>query len=96
MACEGLWDRPLYEGVLRKGLIAREQIPTIDWDGETGLVLLEAWKTEELGHRPSWDEWYVEFKKRMATRRMVDKLMEWTLALLCRRKTDQFAERGAT
>jgi hypothetical protein len=94
VACEGLWDRPLYEAALRKGLITQEQMPTIDWDGETDLVLLEAWQTEDLGHRPAWDEWYVEFKKKMATPRIVDKLMEWSLAPLCRRKTDQLRSGG--
>jgi hypothetical protein len=89
VACEGLWDRPLYEAALQNGLINRERMPTIDWDGETGLVLLGAWQTEDLGHRPAWDEWYVEFKRKMATPGIVDKLMEWSLAPLCRRKTDQ-------
>ena len=89
IACEGLWDRPLYEAALRKGLITRAQMPTIDWDGETDLVLLGAWQTEDLGHKPAWDEWSIEFKKRMPMPRIVDKFMEWTLAPLCRRKTDQ-------
>jgi transglutaminase-like putative cysteine protease len=89
IACEGLFDKTLYEAALRKGLFTPQQIPTIDWDGETSLVLLHAWRTKDLGSKPSWDEWYVEFKKKISTPRIADKFMEWTLAPLCRRKTDQ-------
>jgi hypothetical protein len=88
IACEGLFDKALYEAALRKGLLTQQQIPTIDWDGETSLVLCDAWKTKDLGSKPAWDEWYVEFKKKMSTPRIADRFMEWTLAPLCRRKTD--------
>jgi transglutaminase-like putative cysteine protease len=89
IACEGLLDRALYEGALRKGLFTRSQIPTIDWDGETPLVLLGAWQTSDLGAKPGWDEWEPEFKKKMSTPKIVDRFMEWTLAPSCRRKTDE-------
>jgi hypothetical protein len=89
IACEGLLDRALYEGALRKGLFTREHIPTIEWDGETDLVLLAGWKTKDLGHKPSWDDWYVEFKKKVATPKFVDRIMEWSLTPSCRRQTDR-------
>ncbi len=56
VSCEALLDRPLYEGMLRAGLITREQIPTIDWDGRSDLVLLGPWITEDLGHLPNYEE----------------------------------------
>jgi transglutaminase-like putative cysteine protease len=56
VSCEALLDRPLYESMLRAGLITKEQIPTIDWDGRSDLVLLGPWITEELGHLPGYDE----------------------------------------
>ena len=94
IACEGLLDKKLYEGVLKNGLLTKEQIPGIDWDGETDLVLLEGWKTEDLGYKPSWDDWYVEFKKKMSTPRIIDRLMELTVAPLSRRKTDRVRKQG--
>jgi hypothetical protein len=42
--------------MLRKGLIAKEQVPTIDWDGSTDLVLLKPWITQERGHLASFDD----------------------------------------
>ncbi len=56
VSCEALLDRPLYEGMLRAGLLTEEQIPTIDWDGRSDLVLLLPWITEDLGHLPGYDE----------------------------------------
>ena len=55
VSCEGLLDRPLYEGLLRAGLLTKTQIPTIDWDGQSDLVLLTPWITEDLGHLPDYD-----------------------------------------
>jgi transglutaminase-like putative cysteine protease len=57
VSCELLLDRPLYEGMLKDGLITKEQIPTIDWDGKTDLILLTPWITEDHGHLPSYDDW---------------------------------------
>jgi hypothetical protein len=53
---ELLLDRLLYEGMLKQGLITNEQIPTIDWDGRTDVVLLKPWITEDRGHLPSYDD----------------------------------------
>lgn len=56
VSCEAMLDKPLYDGMLHQGLITREQVPTIDWDGETDLVLLNPWITEDRGHLTSYDD----------------------------------------
>jgi len=56
ISCELLLDKPLYDGMLREGLITKEQVPTIDWDGRTDLVLLTSWITEDCGHLGSYDD----------------------------------------
>ena len=56
ISCELLLDKPLYDGMLREGLITKEQILTIDWDGRTDLVLLTSWITEDCGHLDSYDD----------------------------------------
>jgi hypothetical protein len=35
--------------MLKKGLITKEQVPTIEWDGKSDLTILKAWITEQLG-----------------------------------------------
>jgi hypothetical protein len=56
ISCELLLDMPLYDGMLMEGLVTKEQMPTIDWDGKTDLVLLSPWITEDRGHLPSCDD----------------------------------------
>jgi transglutaminase-like putative cysteine protease len=56
ISCEALLDKPLYEGMLKQGFITRDQIPTIDWDGEKDLVVLKPWITSDRGYVASADE----------------------------------------
>ncbi|MGD2253016.1 MAG: transglutaminase-like domain-containing protein [Anaerolineales bacterium] len=49
VSCEAMLDQPLYQGMLVKGLITKQQVPTIDWDGKSDLIILEPWITEALG-----------------------------------------------
>ena len=58
ISCESMLDKPLYEGMLRASPTLREKIPTIDWDGETDLVVSKAWITEDLGFLASVDDVY--------------------------------------
>jgi hypothetical protein len=50
-------DKSLYEGLLTKGLITTNQIPTIDWDGQSNLILLAPWIIEDRGYLSSVDDW---------------------------------------
>lgn len=56
IACETLFDEPLYLGMLEAGLVTREQIPTIDWDGENDLILFQPWIVSDEGTYPSFDD----------------------------------------
>jgi transglutaminase-like putative cysteine protease len=55
VACDALLDRPLYEGMIRSGLATTAQIPTIDWDGISDLVLLAPWIVEDRGRLSAYD-----------------------------------------
>jgi transglutaminase-like putative cysteine protease len=56
ISCEALLDKPLYEGMLKQGLITKEQIPSIDWEGERDLVVLKPWITSDRGHVASAED----------------------------------------
>ena len=56
ISCEAFLDKPLYEGMLQKGLITKKQVPTIDWDGKTDLIVLSPWIVEDCGPLSSVDE----------------------------------------
>jgi hypothetical protein len=62
ISCEAFLDRPLYEGMLKHGLITKKQIPTIDWDGKNDLVLLRTWITRERGPVSSPDEAWLAYQ----------------------------------
>ena len=56
ISCEAFLDKPLYDGMLKKGLITKEQVPTIEWEGKSDLIILKAWITEQLGSISSAEE----------------------------------------
>jgi len=56
ISCEAFLDKPLYEGMLQKGLISKKQVPTINWDGKTDRIVLEPWIVEDCGSLSSVDE----------------------------------------
>lgn len=56
VSCELLLDKLLYDGMRKQGLVTKEQVPTIDWDGKTDLVLLGPWITEDRGSLCSYDD----------------------------------------
>jgi len=65
VACESVYDKPLYEAMLKEGLVTKEQIPTIDWDGEKDLVVSAHWITEDVGTFPSLDDIFRKAQKEM-------------------------------
>jgi transglutaminase-like putative cysteine protease len=56
IACDSTFDEPLLTGLLRKGRLSQQAIPTIDWDGENDLSLLNPWLVEDIGTFASYDE----------------------------------------
>lgn len=90
VACESLFDRPLYRGMLEAGLIAQKQIPTIDWDGENDLVLLRHWIVRDIGPYPSYDELVKLAREEGMPPKLFCQLFDWLPAIFSRRRTDKF------
>ena len=82
IACETVLDEALYQANLRKGLITKEQIPTIDWDGQTDLVPVKPWIAEDVGIFPSLDDMLREVGKRGETAPPSNKLFAWLIFFL--------------
>lgn len=64
LACEGLFDEKLYRGMLKKGAITQEQVPSIDWDGATSLILVKQRIVKDIDTFPSWDDAMADGLKR--------------------------------
>jgi hypothetical protein len=53
--CEVLFDKALYENVVSMGILSKVQLPTIDWDGDSDLCIVESWVIEDHGTMSSYD-----------------------------------------
>lgn len=75
IACETLFDKELYEAGCEKGVIRREQIPTIDWDGESDLIQTTAWILEDTGTSHSLDDVFRRVQKETLSPKIITNIM---------------------
>ncbi|MGD9049698.1 MAG: transglutaminase-like domain-containing protein [Anaerolineae bacterium] len=96
IACETLFDEPLYRGMLSAGLVSREQMPTIDWDGESDLILFEAWIVSDEGIHPAFDDILASpmMSEAGMPPKILCKLLDPIPMFLSRRRTDRIRERA--
>ena len=95
IACETLFDKPLYLGMLGAGLVTREQIPTIDWDGESDLILYQPWIASDEGTYPAFDDILCSpmMSEAGMPPRILCELFDPLPVFLSRRRTDRFRGR---
>ena len=55
VSCEALYQKELIAELRQGGFITYEQIPSIDWDGETDLIICTAWIVEDMGVSQNMD-----------------------------------------
>lgn len=60
VSCEALFPEDLFSDLCKRGFITNEQIPTIDWDGETDLVLCTPWIVKDEGVTHNMDSVFRE------------------------------------
>ncbi|TKJ20292.1 MAG: hypothetical protein CEE43_13185 [Promethearchaeota archaeon Loki_b32] len=63
ISCDTLLDKALTEGIYKKSIHTKEDIPTIDWDGENDLNTMTKWMIEDKGTLPSLDDLIIEAQK---------------------------------
>jgi transglutaminase-like putative cysteine protease len=95
VACETLFDRPLYRGMIAAGLVTQAQIPAIDWDGERDLVLFGAWVVEDVGPYASYDELVALAQEEGMPPKVLCQLFDWLPAFFSRRRTDRIRRQQA-
>lgn len=97
VSCEAMLDRPLYESLLEKGQIELEEIPTIDWDGESDLTVMKPWIVQDRGTLASYDDIYEMMDKSRGEEgippRIVERLLGWMIYWYLRRYTDKVRKR---
>jgi transglutaminase-like putative cysteine protease len=96
IASEALFDEPLYLGMLDASLVTREQIPTIDWDGESDLILFQPWIVSDAGTYPAFDDILASpmMSEAGMPPKTLCKMFDPIPILLSRRRTDCIRGRG--
>jgi hypothetical protein len=56
IACDLFLDQKTYQAARKAGVYTHTQIPTLDWDGQKDLLLVQPWMTEDRGVLASYDE----------------------------------------
>jgi len=56
VACDSYLDNSLYEAACRKGILTKDKMPTIDWDGDNDLKTAASWMLEDVGTHASYDD----------------------------------------
>ena len=56
IVCEALFDRPLYSNAIEAGVLSTEDVPTIDWDGDSDLRIVTPWILEDKGAFAALDD----------------------------------------
>jgi hypothetical protein len=89
IACEALFDKPFYEGMLRSGWITKGHIPTIDWDGKSDLVLMEHWIVEDGRTYSHYEEIVDLAGEEGMPPKLFCKTLEWLPAFFSSRRTEK-------
>ncbi len=63
VSCDTLFDKALVKTIYKNGIITKEEIPTIDWNGENDLNTMTNWMIEDKGTLPSLDELVLTVQK---------------------------------
>jgi transglutaminase-like putative cysteine protease len=91
ISCEAMLDKPLYDGMLKQHLITKDQIPTINWDGESDLEILTPWITSDRGFVASAEDAFRAYHKNNEGAPPV--WIEWLLAPVFLPYNLQFSDR---
>ena len=65
IACDLYLDKDTYNAAIKRGIITKEQMPSIDWDGENDLKTAGSWILEDVGVRSSYDGVCKDVMKKM-------------------------------
>ena len=89
IACEALQDEEFYKACLRMGNITKEEVPPIDWNGETNLICSKPWIIKDVGTFPSIDDVLIEGRRIGEPLPPTNKLFGWFGLFLINRRINE-------
>ncbi len=93
VACDSIFDEALFKAMLNEDLVTREQIPSIDWDGENSLIVMKPWFIEGAGSFPSLDDVFRKAEKEIKRPRVPAQLFGRFFLALSNQHTDRLRKR---
>jgi hypothetical protein len=75
VACDSYLDNSLYEAACRKGILTKDKVRTIDWDGDSDLRTATSWMLEDVGTHASYDDVCKKVADRIKIPKFLFKLM---------------------
>ena len=90
IACEAIMDKSLYEADLKMGFFTKQQVPTIDWDGENDLILFKPWFIKDIGTFSNLKDAMIESNKRGESLLPSNRLFGWIIYFLINRNISNF------
>lgn len=93
IACEALLDEAFYKARLKTGSLTKEEIPTIDWDGETNLILFKLSIAKDVGTFPSLDDLLIEAGKGGEGTAPRNRFFGWFVCFLANRRLNEIRKR---
>ena len=88
ISCEALYEDSFYKTIMKTGIFTEEEMPTIDWDGKTDLILNTPWFVKDYGTFASWDDAMTEVKKSEAGMPPTNRIFGWLLLSMINRNID--------
>ena len=88
-ACEALFDKPFYEGMLKAGWATKGQVPTIEWDGGSDLTLMKHWIVEDGSTYSHYEELVRLAREEGMPPKVFCKALEWLPAFFSNRRTER-------
>jgi transglutaminase-like putative cysteine protease len=89
VACEALYDKPFYEGMLKAGWVTKAQIPTINWNGKSDLQLMKYWIMEDSRTYSHYEEIVNLAREEGMPPKMFCKALEWLPVFFSNRRTEK-------
>ncbi len=89
-ACEAIYDEAFCQGMIKTGITTKNQLPTIDWDGKTDLVLFSELIAEDICIYENLDDVNEnEIKKYSYPPVWICRIFDWAVRASSQRRTNK-------
>lgn len=96
LSCEALFDERFYAVFFQDRMFTKDQIPNIDWNGDTDLVLFTPFFVKDLGTLPAWDDVIIDVLKEGVKLPPTNRLFGWFIFFLMNRRISKLREKFDT